>query len=170
MRNKRTFWQLFIGAAIYALLGSVFLLQPVRALPPRPLAPTPTPLPTLPTTVQSIPAGAQIELRTRFPTVWPWDEIHWQELWTVVQWQDNAGQWHDVIGWRGTPDSISVDAQGNLVGHKTWWVAEEDLGRGTFRWLVYREKGGVLLATGDKFTLPAQNGLVTQVNISLTYR
>jgi len=95
-----------------------------------------------------------IELQVHFPSTWPWNEVHWQELWTVAQWQDNEGRWRDVEGWRGTLDRVVVDEEEQVVGRKTWWVAESDLGRGPFRWRVYRSQGGRLLATSDEFTLP----------------
>lgn len=166
MRNKSITWLLLVGAMACALLGIVSLLQPARALPPRPLTPTPT---SLPTPQPPAPTGAQIELYARFPASWPWDETGWQELWTVVQWRDNEGQWRDVAGWRGTLDRVVVNASEEIVGRKTWWVARENLGGGPFRWLVYRGEGGALLAASDEFTLPSQGGQITQVEALLAY-
>jgi hypothetical protein len=66
-------------------------------------------------------------------------------VWTVVQWQDNNGDWHDVEGWQGNFD------QGNK---KVWWVAAADFNKGPFRWATYRSRGGELLATSKPFYLP----------------
>jgi hypothetical protein len=71
------------------------------------------------------------------------------ELWTVVQWQDGVGWWHDVEGWRAQvgPDQAV-----------TWWVAPRDLDTGPFRWLVYQEdhgRRGVVWAS-ELFYLPKQ--------------
>jgi hypothetical protein len=115
---------------------------------------------------QSAP-GAHIELHVTFPSSWAWDRIHWQELWTIVQWQDNEGRWHDVEGWQGTLDSITVADDGKVTGKKTWWVGEKDLGTGPFRWRVYRGKGSWLLATSAPFDLPAAIGQKIVVEVSL---
>jgi hypothetical protein len=47
--------------------------------------------------------------------------------WSVVQWQDSVGNWHDVEGWRGT-----LDSQGVI----RWWVDAKDFGTGPFRWVI----------------------------------
>jgi hypothetical protein len=65
-------------------------------------------------------------------------------VWTVVQWQDSAGGWHDVEGWRGTLDG----------GQKIWWVAQRDFDKGPFRWVIYEGQGGRQLATSESFYLP----------------
>jgi len=84
-----------------------------------------------------------------------------QELWTVVQWQDGSGDWHDVEGWQGTLDDIQ-----NEIGYKVWWVAKSGLGTGPFRWLVYQSKGGRLLATSEPFYLPGFKGGTVMVEVS----
>lgn len=67
-------------------------------------------------------------------------------LWSVVQWQDTQGDWHDVEGWRGT-----------VVNGKTvWWVEEKDFGTGPFRWTIYAEGDGALVAITRSFYLPDQ--------------
>jgi hypothetical protein len=73
----------------------------------------------------------------------------------VVQWQDEWGYWQDVEGWQGELDQVKSDDDGAVAGQKTWWVSMDDLGRGPFRWRVYRSRGGYLLATSDEFYLPA---------------
>ena len=80
-------------------------------------------------------------------------------VWTVVQWQDSAGGWHDVEGWRGTLDGHDI---------KSWWVHPKDFGTGPFRWLVSQGEGGKLLATSDSFYLPDTEGETLWVEVSLT--
>jgi hypothetical protein len=99
---------------------------------------------------------AQVALTTAF---------HWQELWTVVQWQDRRGKWHEVEGWRGTLDEI--ERQGDeYEGSKVWWVSKSDFEKGPFRWLVYRTKGGSLVAESDPFSLPHFIGEIVKVETS----
>lgn len=80
-------------------------------------------------------------------------------LWTAVQWQDDAGEWRDVEGWQGTFDSASDKV--------AWYVGENHLGEGPFRWLVYEIRWGDLIAMSDPFFLPSQNGEVLQIDLSL---
>jgi hypothetical protein len=75
--------------------------------------------------------------------------VHWQDLWTVVQWQDERGVWHDVESWQGSLDEFSDD-----VGTKIWWAAKSDLSKGPFRWMIYQDKGGRLLEQSSEFYLP----------------
>lgn len=115
-------------------------------LPPRPSTPTPTP-----DTPPSGPAkepGGRIGLHVQFSEDWPSYGIHWQELWTVVQWRDNDGVWHDVEGWQGTIHEVD----GN-EGWGIWWLPDELFGRGPFRWMVYRP-GEILEAQSEEFYLP----------------
>jgi hypothetical protein len=77
-------------------------------------------------------------------------------LWTVVQWQDRLGGWHDVEGWQGTLDAD---------GKKTWWVDKTDLGKGPFRWKIVQD--GELLAASESFYLPGSRGEVVKVSVSL---
>lgn len=110
-------------------------LPPPRAtLTPMPYA-TLTPMPHAPSS-----KGSYIELRL------PTDNIN---LWTVVQWQDGVGNWHDVDGWRGVLDDIN-----DHKGDKVWGVLPGEYGDGPIRWLVYDCAGGQLLATSHSFYLP----------------
>ena len=102
----------------------------------------PPPRPTLTPTSQSS-TGAYIELRL------PTDNIN---LWTVVQWQDGEGNWHDVESWRGILDEIH-----DHKGDKIWWVLPGEYGDGPCRWQVYDRAGGKLLATSHAFYLPMAN-------------
>lgn len=154
------------AAATCALLGIVSLSSsaPARALPPRPPTPTPTALPE--PTSRSTSESGSIELRVQFPAAWPWREVHWQKLWTVVQWQHPDGTWRDVEGWRGTLDEVTTE-DGAIVGHKTWWVAKRDLGTGPFRWRVYRGEDAPLLVTSESFDLPAKSKETVTVEVTL---
>ena len=128
-------------AFIGVILAAAVLLPLSAHAAPLPLPPLPTP----PMPSQAAPArftGGFIELRAQFPQAWQWKRSHWQELWTVVQWQDDKGAWRNVEGWQGSLDEVVTDEGGTVVGHKTWWVAKDDLGRGPFRWRVYRSQGG----------------------------
>ena len=119
------------------LLTAVFVAQlflfstpgPVAALPPRPTATA------VPASASQV-SGAQIVLQIE-------SDIN-NEVWTIVQWQDAQGDWHDVTGWQGTLDANNT---------KTWWVGEKDFGTGPFRWLVVEENE--IVGTSDPFNLPA---------------
>lgn len=120
-------------------------------LPPRP---TPMPTPVSTETVVSLPAGSQIQLHIENEI----DEIP-PQLWTVVEWQDTTtGDWHVVEGWRGTLDAPTS---------QTWWVGVEQFGTGPFRWQVYANESGTLLATSAPFNLPTHAGVLVVVNVTL---
>lgn len=149
---------------LLALLGaSVFLvLTFVRSttadgyeLPPRGTGPTENPL------ITHIPGGnvdgARLQVHALFSESWPWDEMHWQNVWTTIQWSDNEGVWRDVAGWQGGLDAIVLDDAG-WVGIKEWWAGEENLGTGPFRWKIYQSSGGPLLVTSEPFYLPELAG------------
>jgi hypothetical protein len=70
--------------------------------------------------------------------------------WTVVQWQDGLGGWHDVDGWRGDLDAGQ---------QKVWWVLGKDFDTGPFRWVVYDQRDGNVWAISKSFMLPARANL-----------
>jgi hypothetical protein len=146
-----------IVCALFVALLPSWTQAASLALPPR--KPTPTTRPTAP---QEPPVGGVIELHVRFDQTWPWTEISWQQVWAIVQWQDDWSDWHDVKGWQGTLDEVV-----NLEGRKLWWVAEKDLGTGPFRWVVYRHNGGKLLVTSEPFYMPSIAGKTMKVEVSL---
>ncbi len=131
---------ILLASVVGMLLLVTWLLPLALALPPRPTPePTPTPRARRPNgaielTVESAPAG----------------------LWTVVQWQDALGGWHDVGGWQGALDAGD---------RKTWWVDKADYGKGPFRWMV--TQGGELMATSEPFYLPEATGQIVRVSVSL---
>ena len=118
---------------------------------------TPTPIP-----IKS-PSGGLIQLRVRFPE---WIDFQWQELWTVVQWQDGSGHWHSVEGWQGSLDEVTVD-DGKIAGRKTWWLAGGLFGKGPFRWMVYRVREGKLVGESESFYLPDRVGRTVIVETAL---
>lgn len=147
---------LLAGGGIAASAGAsgsdLKMVVPTSTRPPTPPLPTATSSP-LPYPSTEIQWGGFIDLRARFPSNWPWNNLPWQDLWTVVQWRDNLGDWHDVLGWQGHLDDIDVGEAGQVVGEKRWWVAPADLGKGPFRWLVYQRRDGRLLAKSASFYL-----------------
>jgi hypothetical protein len=147
MPNSRRSWALPLlatGVLCVVVMSAVLpALAHPAALPPRPTKPA----------AKRAPAGATIELRVQFPETWPWEEAHWQEVWTVVQWQDGWGDWHDVEGWRGNLDRLEEHA-GAYEGRKAWWLSGDLFGKGPFRWQVFRHEGGTLVAQSEPFDLP----------------
>jgi hypothetical protein len=139
-----------------------------QALPIRPTPEDPTEVPTeeppAPGTARLPNLGA-IELRAAFPETWPWGQRAWDEVWTVVEWQDDGGEWRVVEGWQGTLDEVSQED--GVTGRKTWWVGKPNLGRTPFRWRVYQSRGGLLLATSETFSLPASTHETVRVEIAL---
>ena len=143
-----------IGILLLAIAGVAVLRSPAAQadLPPRPtVTPTVTstpvlsPLPTPSSTSRVLQKleGGHIRLDTPFDRVW-----------SVVQWQDSSGQWHDVEGWRGY----------TRHGSKRWWVAPRDFGTGPFRWVVTLDNGaGVIVSV--PFMLPASSGEIIIVQI-----
>ncbi len=137
-------------------------------LPPRPgpapaPLPSPPPQPPLPSDEVDEAKGAYIELRAQFEGEgWAWAGGSWRDLWVVVQWQDRLNDWHDVVEWQGTLDDYAAGE-----AWKVWWVAEEDLDTGAFRWVIYRAAGDSPVAQSDVFSLPRSIGerVVTEVSL-----
>jgi len=133
---KRSAVGLGIMVLAFALVA-VFTVPTQADLPARPTA---TPVPRQDT---SLPQGAHIVLQTQVG------------VWSVVQWQDVNGDWHDVDGWRGTATNGTVE----------WWVAQKDFGTGPFRWAVSQSPGGEISAASKVFTLPAASGEILTVTV-----
>jgi hypothetical protein len=153
-RFKPNLWMAVFVLVVYGVPVVLLLLSAQdaqAALPPRP-SPVPTATQASPSALQP-PAGATIALHVSPVQA---------GLWTMVQWQDAFGRWHDVEGWQGTLNEIK-DGE----GMKTWWVAQANLGQGPFRWVVYQEQDGPPLIFSDPFNLPdAAKGSVT-VDVAL---
>ncbi len=139
-----------LGLASVALLMSLWSNTPAATAAPPPPRPTLTPTPYV---VPAKIAGSYIELRV------PTDNI---KLWTVVQWQDPQGRWHDVETWRGILDEINQHK-----GDKRWWVYPRDYGKGPLRWLVYDQPNGQLLVTSRSFNLPGGSNQRVIVEVTL---
>lgn len=192
MRDQAVVHSVLVVLSIVIVVAILFLtpMEPVQAIPPwRPsLTPKPTSTPQPPPTLQPVTEdkldGVLIELRAEFPSEWPWYEIHWQDLWTVVQWQNNADstnpgrEWRNVIEWQGTLDYITIDEvdcsnpfcterDDLVVGYKRWWVSRTDMGKGPFRWRVHGSPAGQVLVTSDLFHLTSTKGIIRRVDVLL---
>ena len=167
MRNKRLATTAFLAFLSGLAVLTVALPLATRAapLPPPPELPaTPTAAPptTVPNAQQNPLEGAAITLKVQFPSEWAELGMDWQDLVTQVQWQDDKGRWHDVTSWRGALDNVQA-----AYGYKTWWGGKDDLGTGPFRWLIFAQAKGRLLATSEFFTLPEVRGGAQVVEVEL---
>jgi hypothetical protein len=137
LRNYRAGpWLAAVACAVLLIVGISPSVNIARAdLPPRPNPPAPTG-----SDGGKPPAGARIALRATFGPGWPWDQVHWQELWTGVEWQSAEGAWYTVAGWQGTLDGVGGEENGDIVGEKAWWV--------------YERRDGRLIAASEPFYLP----------------
>jgi hypothetical protein len=183
MRNRLGAYSVLISIVVLctAIATAVsFSARPAHAVPP--VRPTLTPSPAMTTTPTLSPTpdptsqpagerkqlGAYIKLRVEFPQAWPWNQVHWQEPCTVVEWQDDQGKWHNVENWRGSLDRVEITTHGRVFGEKTWWVGERDFGDGLFRWQVYRSSQEVQrLVTSETFDLPQAAGETVTINVLL---
>ncbi len=157
MRNRTlVLWiTLIVGVSLFLALamGSASSFAAPSALPIRPTpasytpTPTPTPLALPRHTLESM--GSYIALHVTPAAT---------NMWSVVEWQDERGDWHVVVGWQGT---LEVD------GTKIWWLPGTLFGAGPFRWQLYAQKGGERLATSDVFYLPHAQNMTTHVWIDL---
>lgn len=128
---------LLAACLLFALVGLAFQPGSIQAQgSPLPTAtPLGTPPPPTPANVYRPPAGGTIILQVyAAPT----------NGWTVVQWQDANGGWHDVAGWH----SQITD------GYVGWWVDPANFSSGPFRWLLLDSLEGETLGTSDSFYLP----------------
>ncbi len=165
MQSNYRLWP-FVSLVLVCLLamGGLSLLTSPSAeavLPPRPSTEPPERDEPTPAT-----AVAQIYLR-----VTPDD----QPYWTVVQWQDAQGRWHDVTSWQGAVSH----------GEIRWWVNEKDFGKRPFRWAIYAPGGPVIdqgggrffyvgetgiLAVSQPFDLPVRSGTTVSVYVNIPAR
>ncbi len=162
----------YVCLILTTVVASLLLLGSWMSLPSQAVLAIPAPLPTMtytpaPKPTSPPPTGGSIELHVQFPEAWPWSQVHWQELWTVVEWQDDKGVWRVIEGWQGTLDDVLIDESGLVWGKKMWWVGVDDLGKGPFRWAIYRSKGGRLLGRSDVFYLPGSTNEIESVGVTL---
>ena len=138
-----------LSVFLFALIVLAFIAQPsptqAGPLPPRE---TPTPLPHG-SEGNGGPVGAYIELSVQ-PAK--------PGLWAAVEWQDTAGNWHEVESWQGPLGA---------TGSTYWWVAAKDFGTGPFRWHVANAAGGPALADSAPFTLPTGQSQTMHIGVSL---
>jgi len=143
---RRRLWRIVtFGSLSLGVLLALLTPGPAAAMPPRPPRPTAPP----PAASAPDPRRTLIVLSLSLPAETP--SAVWSQFWTVVQWQDATGGWHDVTGWRGALDEAAFG-----IGKKSWVVEEKDLGTGPFVWRVYVYSGGELAAASPPFYLPAQ--------------
>lgn len=160
MKQQRHFFPCLVTIAILGVIIYMLLWTPssVHAdLPPRD---TVTPIPTPTDVVTPAPSPSTREPKTPVATILLSVEPADKGLSSVVQWQDAQGDWHDVESWRG--DIVN--------GRTIWWVTEKDWGTGPFRWAVFAQTDGILLATSEPFYLPSQAGTIGRVSIQLHKR
>lgn len=166
-RNASRIQLIIVSSIACTLLTLGLLVGPVLAtpadLPPRPDPHTPTP-PPKPAPVLD---GGQIVLQTLFGDDWSSTGLNWQDLWTVVQWQDPWGYWHDVNGWQGNLDKVYASGD-QIKGMKSWWVPADMFGNGSFRWQVYASQDGELLTQSTDFNLAERMGQSIVVEVGLT--
>ncbi len=132
---------------------------PGDATPPPPPPPPPTPLPDTPSAGSS--GGSGRAQSAAVPVTSGAGEIAVTTTpgsYTVVQWQDGAGNWHDVPGWRAHAPSGTV----------IWTVEAKDFGAGPFRWVSYTGAGGSVLGVSQTFMLPGA-GKRVQASVSGGY-
>ncbi|MFN8443432.1 MAG: hypothetical protein U0175_21830 [Caldilineaceae bacterium] len=126
-------------------------LPPLPSVTPRPTVVVSTPVaPTA--TALSLPASTRVPvavLRLKLQ-----NSVE-RPLSSVVQWQDTSGNWHDIDGWRGQM----------VKNQTTWWVEEKDWGDGPFRWSVYTQESGAMLAISEPFHLPSRQGEELTVSV-----
>jgi hypothetical protein len=162
-KNRPGLWSaiLFTIGCSLTMIGMLWTSVPVAqaSLPPRPTSQV--------SLKPQTPVSARITLLLEFPADWPWADVHWQELCTVVEWQDGWGNWHIVEGWRGALDDVTVNDTGMVSAFKTWWAAKKDYGTGPFRWVITQGLGGALLATSDSFYIPAAHNMSVTVKVSI---
>lgn len=149
-----------LGLLSLWLVAAVFAQPIPDGLPERPtltptatLLPTNTPAPTpVATTIPSAEGGLIILDASAAP-------IPLAQNKTIVQWQNEAGDWFDVTGWQG-----ELNQQKQVV----WWVAPQHLGQSPFRWLIFRENNQVL--TSPSFTLPTSGGQIIRLQVDSTWQ
>ena len=140
MRTNERKRDIFLVWVLILALLAIGLQAPLQAAPSADLPPRDPPTPHKPHKPQpppsKVPVAGFIDLYVQPART---------GLWAVVQWQDTAGDWHDVEGWRGALDA----------GYQEWGVFPAQFGKGPFRWAIYQSAGGKLLAASAPFDLPA---------------
>lgn len=147
-KHQTTLFVMVAGLMLLSL--GLILAQPTPLQAQGDPFPTATPLGTPPPTAvpTPLPVGGTLILQVYHAPA---------NSWSVVQWQDANGGWHDVSGW-----------QSQLThGYVGWWVAPEDYGTGPFRWLLLDGAGGQQLGASESFHLPGYTKSVTLIELAL---
>lgn len=91
-------------------------------------------------------------------------------LWTEVQfWEPLAEEWRSVETWQGGFDRRVVTPAGGTYDEKLWWLADDLLGKGPLRWVVYEAQGGAPLLISDSFMMPDFTGQVVTAEVWMNY-
>lgn len=142
-----------------AVIGAVlvFVLITVLFTLTQPVLTTQAALPSLNTPTPRSSSGDDDDSGSSRPPV-AHIELHTQSgRWSVVQWQDSDGNWHDVDGWRGSiPES----------GIQRWAVEAKDFGTGPFQWVVMQGQSGSTVGTSAMFNLPAGANETVRVTVT----
>jgi hypothetical protein len=147
-RNYTAIW-IVLCLMVVGLLALAVLPTSTQAGPDLPSRDTPTPARADDEDEDDDgPAGAHIELSVAGAPA---------GAWSVVQWADNTGTWHDVEGWRGTLDQY---------GNRRWWVHPSHFRAGPFRWLVMDGPEGQVISTSETFHLPTAPGELVLIEVS----
>ncbi|MCB9446278.1 MAG: hypothetical protein H6669_18780 [Ardenticatenaceae bacterium] len=142
-RKRQLFLSVLAGVGLWFIglvMSGESAQSALAALPPRPAPATPE---------KPLETGGYIQLQVEEAPA---------DTWTVVQWQDALGDWHDVEGWQGMLDDGRI---------KLWWVAPADFATGPFRWAAYTAPDGEMLGLSAKFSLPGTVKEVIQVELPL---
>jgi hypothetical protein len=149
--RPKVLWSMYITCLV-GLLALAALAAPGQAQGGLPSRNTPTPTPSRGGQGGGTPVGAGIELHAMAAPA---------GAWAGVQWQDSAGDWHDVEGWQGAVEPS---------GCQSWWVAARDFGTGPFRWAVSQARGVAPLAYSASFTLPGTAGQLLVIEVEIGSR
>ena len=150
---------LITGFAFGLLLLSIVGIAPAQSA----LAALPSPPPPPPTAEPGYVASAAPPNGALIVLSYPIDQLPlhaWADVATLVQWQDNSGNWHAVDGWRGRFDSVNGDK-----AYKVWWLSSEHFGTGAFRWTIYSLADGAIYAVSAPFNLPSYPGETVHVMV-----
>jgi hypothetical protein len=159
-KQRETFFTVIVFTSLIGLTGLGLALSNPHVVSASPgLPPRFTPVPGAPSS-----DGSDVSYITAWINCGEGCEIDssWQPLYTVVQWQDNDGVWHDVQGWQS---QLLVPEEQPAV--QTWAVAPSHFGRGPFRWLVFDREMREVLGVSTTFYLPQTPNTAVSVEIDL---
>ncbi len=144
-----TMFSLMIISSLFGLAWPLMQVQAGPTLPPREQPASAPDNDDGKEDRSNTPALAHIKLSTQSAPAGDW---------SVVQWQDPTGGWHDVEGWRSELSSGD---------YQRWAVEAKDFSDGPFRWQVTQGLGGAVLGTSESFNLPAGANEIVPVKVVL---